>query len=73
MHTTCVTPAPELGEGRDSSAHVPCVFPFGPVVDKEELLQSFIPNLALVTILFSVSSKLKRNTYQLYTNNIVPM
>ena len=39
MHTTCVTPAPDLGEGRDSSTYVPCFFSFGPVVDKEELLQ----------------------------------
>ena len=39
MHTTCVTTAPDLGEGRDSSTYVPCFFPFGPVVDKEELLQ----------------------------------
>ena len=29
--------------------------------------------LALVTILFRVSSKLKQNTYKLYANYIVPM
>ena len=62
MHKTCVTPTPDLGEGRDGSAYVPC-FPLSPVVDKEELFQDFILILALVTILFSVSSKLKQNTY----------
>ena len=60
MHKTCVTLNPDLGEGRDSSAYVTCFFPFGPVVYKEESFQDFIQILALVTILFSVSSKLKK-------------
>ena len=62
MHKTCVTPTPDLGKGRDGSAYVPC-FPLSQVVDKEELFQDFILILALVTILFSVSSKLKQNTF----------
>ena len=33
------------------------------VVDKEEPFQGFILVLAMVTILLSVSSKLKQNTY----------
>ena len=49
------------------------VFPLSPVVDKEELVQDFILILVLVTILFRVSSKLKQNTYQHYTNYIVPI
>ena len=54
---------PDPREGRYSSAYIACFSPFGSVVDKEESLQGFILILALVTILFSVSSKLKQNTY----------
>ena len=60
MHKTFVTLAPYLGEGRDSGALVPWFY-FGPVVHKESF-KGFILILALVTV-FSVSSKLKQNTY----------
>ena len=39
------------------------VFPFGPVIDKEESFQSFIQMLALVATLFGVSSKLKHISF----------
>ena len=38
-------------------------FRFGLVIDKVESFQKFILILAMVTILFSVSPKLKQNTY----------
>ena len=57
MHKTCVTPTPDLGEGWNSSAYVPC-FPFKPVVDKKESFQ-----FSSGDYLFSVSSKLEQFMY----------